>query len=67
MILPQDGYMYAHCQFRNVAFATFLAHIIWFRAQFSNYSIKTTHLDIASEFASKAFNDYCISIVIIVE
>jgi transposase InsO family protein len=37
------------------------------RAQFSNYPIKKIHLDNASEFTSKAFDDYCMSIGIDVE
>ena len=37
------------------------------RAQFSNYPIKKIHLDNASKFPSKAFDDYCMSIKIDVE
>jgi hypothetical protein len=52
---------------RNVAFARLLAQIIRLRAQFPDYPIKKIPLDNASEFTSKAFDDYCMSIRIDVE
>jgi len=52
---------------RNVAFARFLAQIIRLRAQFPDYTIKRVRLDNAGEFTSQAFNDYCMSIGIVVE
>jgi hypothetical protein len=52
---------------QNVAFARFLAQIIRLQEQFPDYPIKKIHLDNASEFISKAFDDYCISIGIDVE
>ena len=52
---------------RNVAFARFLAQIIRLRAQFLDYTIKKVRLDNAGEFTSQAFNDYCMSIGIVVE
>jgi transposase InsO family protein len=52
---------------RNVAFARLLAQIIRLRAQFPDYPIKKIRLDNASEFTSKAFDDYCMSIGIDVE
>lgn len=52
---------------RNVAFAKFLAQIIKLRAHFPDYSIKKVRLDNAGEFTSQAFNDYCMSVGIVVE
>ncbi|KAK1406586.1 hypothetical protein QVD17_42024 [Tagetes erecta] len=52
---------------RNVAFAKFLAQIIKLRAHFPDYTIKTVRLDNAGEFTSHAFNDYCMSVGIVVE
>ena len=52
---------------RSVAFARFLTQIIRLRAQFSDYTIKKVRLDNASEFTSQAFNDYCMSIRIVVK
>ncbi|KAJ9544551.1 LOW QUALITY PROTEIN: hypothetical protein OSB04_024258 [Centaurea solstitialis] len=52
---------------RNVAFARFLAQIIKLRAHFPDYSIKKVRLDNAGEFTSQAFNDYCMSVGIVVE
>ena len=37
------------------------------RAQFPDYPIKKIHLDNASKFSSKVFDDYCMSIGIDVE
>ena len=45
---------------QNVAFAKFLAQKIKLRVQFPNYTI-------TGELTSKAFNDYCMSIGIIIE
>ena len=52
---------------RNVAFARLLAQIIRLQAQFPDYPIKKICLDNASEFTSKAFDDYCMSTGIDVE
>ena len=52
---------------RNMAFAKFLAQIIKLRAHFPDYTIKRVRLDNAGEFTSQAFNDYCMSVGIVVE
>ena len=45
----------------NLVFASLLTQIIKLRAQFSNYIIKSIHLNNADEFTSQVFNDYCMS------
>ncbi|MFS7999224.1 putative RNA-directed DNA polymerase [Helianthus anomalus] len=52
---------------RNIAFAKFLAQIIKLRAHFPDYTVKRVRLDNAGEFTSHAFNDYCMSVGIVVE
>ena len=52
---------------RNVAFSRLLAQIIRLQAHFSDYPIKKIRLDNASEFISKAFDYYCMSVGIEVE
>ncbi|GJW92904.1 retrovirus-related pol polyprotein from transposon TNT 1-94 [Tanacetum coccineum] len=52
---------------RNVAFAKFLAQIIKLKAHIPDYTVKHVKLDNAGEFTSQAFNDYCMSVGIIVE
>ena len=52
---------------RNLAFAKLLAQIIKLRAQFPDYQIKSIRLNNASEFTSRLFNDYCLTIGIDVE
>ncbi|GJS56942.1 disease resistance CC-NBS-LRR class family protein [Tanacetum coccineum] len=52
---------------RNVAFAKFLAQIIKLRTHFPDYTVKRVRLDNAGEFTSHAFNDYCMSVGIVVE
>ena len=52
---------------RNVSFARLLAQIIRLQTQFPDYPIKKICLDNASEFTSKAFDDYFMSIKIDVE
>ena len=52
---------------RNVAFAKFLAQIIKLQAHFPDYNVKRVRLDNAGELTSHAFNDYYMSIGIIVE
>ena len=52
---------------RNMAFAKFLAQIIKLRAHFPDYAIKRVRLDNAGEFTSQSFNDYCMSVGIVVE
>ena len=52
---------------RNVTFARLLAHIIRLRAYFSNHPIKIIRLDNASEFTSRAFDNYYMSIGIDIE
>ena len=48
-------------------FSKLLAQIIWPRAQFLDYPIKTIRLDNAGEFSSQAFLDYYMSIRIDVQ
>ena len=70
MVLIDVSARWSHvCLFstRNVEFARLLAQIIKLRAQFVNYPIKSIHLDNASEFTSKTFNNYCMTIEIEVE
>ena len=43
---------------RNNAFSKFIAKLIKLRAQYLDYSIKSIRMDNASEFTSKAFDDY---------
>ena len=52
---------------RNVAFAILLAQITKLRNQFPDHTIKKIRLDNAGEFTSQNFNDYCMSIGIVVE
>nr|GEU64602.1 putative RNA-directed DNA polymerase [Tanacetum cinerariifolium] len=52
---------------RNVAFAKFLAQIVKLIAHFLDYTVRRVRLDNAGEFTSQAFNDYCMSVGIIVE
>ena len=52
---------------RNVAFARLFALIIRLQAHFPDYPIKKIHLDNASEFISKTFDDYCMLVGIEVE
>ncbi|GJX85706.1 putative zinc finger, CCHC-type containing protein [Tanacetum coccineum] len=47
--------------------AKFLAEIIKLRAHFPDYTVKRVRLDNAGEFTSHAFNDYCMSVRIVVE
>ena len=51
----------------KVAFARLLAQIIRLRAQFSDYPIKTTHLENVGKFTSQTFIDYCILVWINIE
>ena len=51
----------------DVAFVKLLAQIIRLQAHFPDYPIKKIRLDNSSEFISKAFDDYCMSIGIEVE
>ena len=60
-----DGHMFAYS--RNVAFARLLAQIIRLRAHFPDHHIKTIRLDNASEFTSRAFDNYCMFIDIDIE
>ncbi|GJW54550.1 putative RNA-directed DNA polymerase [Tanacetum coccineum] len=50
-----------------VALAKFLAQIIKLRAHFPDYTIERVRLDNAGEFTSHTFNDYCMSVGIVVE
>jgi len=52
---------------RNQEFAKLLAQLIKLRVHFPSYPIKKIRLDNAGEFASHAFNEYCMSIGIKVE
>ena len=62
----QDGHVFL-LSTRNMIFVRFLAQIIRLRAQFPGYAIKTILLGNAGEFISHAFDDYCLSIGIIIE
>ena len=52
---------------RNNAFAKFIAKLIKLKAQFLDYPVKSIITDNVSEFTSKAFNDYCMTLGIKVE
>ncbi|GKB20374.1 retrovirus-related pol polyprotein from transposon TNT 1-94 [Tanacetum coccineum] len=52
---------------RNMAFAKFLAQIIKLRAHFPDYTVKRVRLDNVGEFTSQSFNDYYMSVGIVVE
>ena len=52
---------------RNNAFVKFIATFIRLRAQFPDYPIKSIPMDNVSDFTSKAFDDYCITLGIKVE
>nr|GEU69342.1 putative ribonuclease H-like domain-containing protein [Tanacetum cinerariifolium] len=70
MVLIDVSYRWSHVSLlstRNVAFAKFLAQIIKLWAHFPDYTVKRVRLDNAREFTSHAFNDYCMSIGIVVE
>ena len=70
MILIDESTRWSHVcllSTRNQAFARLLAQIIRLRAHVPDYLIKSIRLDNAREFTSLAFNDYCMSIGIIVE
>ena len=61
MVLVDASTRWSHISLlftRNVAFAKLLAQIIKLRAQFLDYPIKTICLDNATEFTSRAFDDY---------
>ncbi|GJR70785.1 disease resistance CC-NBS-LRR class family protein [Tanacetum coccineum] len=51
----------------NMAFAKFLAQIIKLRAHFPDYTVKRVRLDNVGEFTSQSFNDYYMSVGIVVE
>jgi transposase InsO family protein len=70
MILIDASTRWSHVSLfssRNLAFARLLAQLIRLRAHFPDYQIKRIRLDIAGEFTSQTFNDYCMSIGIDVE
>lgn len=48
-------------------FAKLLTQIIKLKAHFPNYSIKSIRVDNVSEFISKIFDDYCMSMKIDIE
>jgi hypothetical protein len=52
---------------RNHALAMFIAHIIKLRAHHVEYAIQMIKMDNATEFSSRAFNDYCMPLGINVE
>ena len=52
---------------RNHAFAKLTSQIIKIRNNFPNHHVKSTRMDNAGEFISKAFDDYCMAIGIKVE
>ena len=47
---------------QNKAFAKFIAKLIELRARFPDYPFKSIRMDNASEFTSKAFDDYCMKL-----
>lgn len=51
----------------NVTCSRLIAQIIKLRARFSDYVIKYIHLDNASKFIFKTFDDYCMSVGVDVE
>ncbi|GJX99552.1 disease resistance CC-NBS-LRR class family protein [Tanacetum coccineum] len=70
MVLIDTSSRWSHVSLlstRNVALAKFLAQIIKLRAHFPDYTVKRVRLDNAGEFTSHAFNDYCMSVGIVVE
>ncbi|GJV41867.1 disease resistance CC-NBS-LRR class family protein [Tanacetum coccineum] len=70
MILIDASNRWSHVSLlstRNVAFSKFLAQIIKLRAHFHDYTVKRVRLDNTGEFTSHVFNDYCMSIGIVVE
>ena len=62
----QDGLMCA-CYTCNIDFVRLLAQMIRLKVQFLEYAIKIIRLDIAGEFTSQTFNDYCLSTAMTVE
>jgi hypothetical protein len=44
---------------RNYTFTKFMTQVIWLKANYPEYRIKSVHMDIAVEFSSRAFHDYC--------
>lgn len=48
-------------------FSRLLSQIIKLRAQFPDHTIKKIRLDNAGEFTSQTFDDYCMSVGIVVE
>ncbi|GJY75703.1 retrovirus-related pol polyprotein from transposon TNT 1-94 [Tanacetum coccineum] len=70
MVLIDASIRWSHVSLlstRNAAFAKFLAQIIKLMAHFPDYIVKRVRLDNAGELTSHAFNDYCISVRIVVE
>ena len=55
------------CQVEMLHLQKLLAQIIRLRTQFPDHTIKRIRLHNAGEFTSRTFNDYCMSIKIIVE
>jgi transposase InsO family protein len=45
----------------NHAFAKFITQAIRLKANYSEYRIKSIRMDNATEFSSRAFNDYCMA------
>ena len=52
---------------RNITLAKLLAKIIRLWEQFPDYPIKSIRLDNVSEFFSRTFDDFCMSLGIIIE
>jgi hypothetical protein len=46
---------------RNHAFAKFITQVIRLKANYPEYRIKSIYMDNATEFSSRAFNDYCMA------
>jgi transposase InsO family protein len=45
----------------NHALAKFMTQVIRLKANYPEYRIKSIHMDNATEFSSRAFNDYCMA------
>jgi hypothetical protein len=46
---------------RNHAFAKIMAQVIKLKAQYPEHRIQSIRMDNATEFSSRAFNDYCMA------
>jgi hypothetical protein len=46
---------------QNYAFAKFMTHVIRLKTNYPEYRLQSVRLDIAAEFFSQAFSDYCMT------